>query len=98
VVVLSGRRSKVLPAIGRPCRGRGIPCGAGAPRGAHARIAPILRPRHLHFYRPKGFTMYPPFFRFCPVSAGLCGHTLLWSHAFAGHVPGDSGAKWRVEM
>jgi len=33
MVVLPGRRSKVLPAIGRPCRGRGIPRGAGAPLG-----------------------------------------------------------------
>jgi hypothetical protein len=33
MVVLSGRRSKVLPTIARPCRGRRIPRGADAPLG-----------------------------------------------------------------
>lgn len=44
MVVLPGRRSKVLPAIGRPCRGRGIPRGADAPLGPCPRLgAPAPR-------------------------------------------------------
>ena len=35
MVVLPGRRSKVLPAVARRCRGRGIPRGADAPLGTY---------------------------------------------------------------
>ena len=55
MVVLLGRRSNVLPAVGRPCRGCGIPRGAACPeacsallRGRAARDVPpgsaLLRP------------------------------------------------------
>ena len=39
MVVLLGRRSKVLPAIGGPCRGRRIPRGAVAPLGTFPRLS-----------------------------------------------------------
>ena len=38
MVVLLGRRSKVLPALARRCRGRGIPRGAVAPLGTFPRL------------------------------------------------------------
>ena len=47
MVVLLGRRSKVLPAIGGPCRGRRIPRGADAPLGTYARTAPPEASRFL---------------------------------------------------